>query len=181
MSSREWNIQPGHLSQWLRVFRSCLLTWSLKTSLGFFWKPLHLVLFISMEVRDCDFSFASVEAYLLSKAALYVQRHKVWSQCCSRSGRARGVTLGIQCHSAHPLQLFLLIGQIICPKRINHLMKTTQSVCWARNLWAHVSTDYSLCGPTPDMCLSATQTHSTFKTNRVAKTDVEKLTLWLGW
>ena len=93
MSSREWNIQPGHLSQWLRVFRSCLLTWSLKTSLGFFWKPLHLVLFISMEVRDCDFSFASVEAYLLSKAALYVQRHKVWSQCCSRSGRARGVTV----------------------------------------------------------------------------------------
>ena len=49
-------------------------------------------------------------------------------------GRARGVTLGIQCHSAHPLQLFLLMGQIICPKRINHLMKTTQSVCWARNL-----------------------------------------------
>lgn len=39
--------------------------------------------------------------------------------------RAWGVTLGIQCHSAHPLQLFLLMGQIICPKRINHLMKTT--------------------------------------------------------
>lgn len=49
-------------------------------------------------------------------------------------GRTWGVTPGVQHHLAHPLQLFLLMGQIIYPKRINHLMKTMQSVCWARNL-----------------------------------------------
>ena len=92
-------------------------------------------------------------------------------------GRTWGVTLGVQHQVAHPLQLFLLMGQITYPKRINHLMKTMQSVCWARNLWTHVSTDYSLWGPTPTMCLSATQTHSTFKNHRVAKTDVGKITV----
>lgn len=180
-----WHWAPGqHLGAFVAIQFFFFFS-TLQSAISYDWALLY-----NKVTRYMQHDYSSWQFWTRSRNETEMPKVSTWLGMGGKnkleSGRTRGVRLGVQHNSAHSLQLFLLMGQIIYRKRINHLMKTMQSVCWAQNPWLERQQWLFSLGPySHHVLVSNTDTHTplseTTDPTGAAKTDVEKLALWLGW